>query len=262
MIKIGQISFLIASFFLMVAIAFAQDEPQLDLKLSRNVGYSSSLGSQYRRIQGSFTVRVQGPENLDRVEFYLGEQLLGHDNEAPFALQIHTDSYPEGVNHFSALGFTTTGQVLQSNIITAEIVSPADTRRDMTIILVPLFGVILLATLFSAVVPALLNRGKRKNTPEAGFRRNYGISGGGICSRCQRPFPFAAFSPNFGPGLKLTSCPYCGKFGIVRRRSLENLRSAEEAELIEAQKLKAAPDSSLSEDEKLRKELDESRYQS
>jgi hypothetical protein len=106
-----------------------------------------------------------------------------------------------------------------------------------------------------------LQRGRKKPSPEAGTQRNYGFSGGAICSRCQRPFPFSSFAPNLGPGLRLTSCPYCGKFGVFRRSSLQDLRAAEESELAGDQKTKARMAESLTEEEKLRKELDESRFQ-
>jgi hypothetical protein len=113
----------------------------------------------------------------------------------------------------------------------------------------------------SSIFPVILQRGRKKSSPSAGTQRNYGASGGGICSRCQHPFPFAAFSPNIGPGLRITACPHCGKFGVFQRRSIHELRAAEEAELAEAQSLKAETAHSLSEEEKLRKALDDTRFQ-
>ena len=55
---------------------------------------------------------------------------------------------------------------------------------------------------------------------------------------------------------KLDRCPYCGRWGFLRRRSLEELRAAEAAELDGVQGFEPE----ISEEEKLRKELDDSRY--
>jgi hypothetical protein len=245
--------------FLAISDVYAQNGPEqeLDLRLTRNVGYSNPIGTRYWQIQGSFTARVQGPASLERVEFYIGEQLLGQVSEYPYNFRFHTDNYPAGVHHFSAIGYTTSGVILQSNIVVAEIVTASDSGRFMVYILVPLFGIVIL----SMVLPVILIRSKKKSPPPAGTPRNYGRSGGGICSRCQRPFPFTAFSPNLGPGLIIASCPYCRKTGIVRRKSLEELRAAEEAELRDAKISKAETGSTMSDEDKLRKELDDSRFQ-
>lgn len=247
----------IFSFSLVFTTGFVQEDPELELRLTRNVGYSSSIASQFRRIQGSFTVRVQGPTSLERVEFYLGEQLLGQESEAPFALRFHTDAYPVGVHQFTAIGYTATGDELYSNIVIAEIVAASESQRDLVFILIPLLAIVII----SSAVPILLSRGKKKKSPPAGTQRNYGRSGGGICARCQRPFPFPQFSPTLGPGLILAACPYCGKTGIIRRRAIDELRAAEEAELKDTQRIRSETDSSMNDEEKLRKELDDTRFQ-
>jgi hypothetical protein len=58
---------------------------------------------------------------------------------------------------------------------------------------------------------------------------------------------------------KLDRCPYCGKWGLVRAKPLDVLRAAEAGELEEAQA--GSQLSAESEEEKLRKELDDSRFQ-
>jgi len=57
---------------------------------------------------------------------------------------------------------------------------------------------------------------------------------------------------------RLDRCPYCGRWSLVRHRSLAELRAAELAELENAQ-----TDTQLSavgEEERLRKDLEDSRF--
>ena len=56
---------------------------------------------------------------------------------------------------------------------------------------------------------------------------------------------------------KFARCPYCGKWSLVRVESMEKLREAEKAEL-EWGKVEIQEET---EEEKLRKELDDSKYQ-
>ncbi len=54
-------------------------------------------------------------------------------------------------------------------------------------------------------------------------------------------------------------CPFCGRWGVVRIASLSELRKAEATELEDAKASQPIPEES--EEEKLRKELDDSRFQ-
>lgn len=66
------------------------------------------------------------------------------------------------------------------------------------------------------------------------------------------------FSPNLLVG-KLVRCPNCGKWFIGRRASIDDLRIAEEAAWAQAH---GAPQfSEMKEEEKIRKGLDDSKYQ-
>ena len=58
-------------------------------------------------------------------------------------------------------------------------------------------------------------------------------------------------------GGKLTPCPHCGKWSIVKRASMSDLQAAEQAELI----VEEVQIPEVSDEEKLRKELDDSKYQ-
>jgi hypothetical protein len=66
-----------------------------------------------------------------------------------------------------------------------------------------------------------------------------------------------ALSINISPFHKLERCPYCGKWAAVRRKSLDELRAAEREELKQAA---GTLEFGLSEEEKLRRELENTRY--
>jgi uncharacterized Zn-finger protein len=104
-------------------------------------------------------------------------------------------------------------------------------------------------------IPILTGR-ENKNLP-LGAPRKYGAAGGAICPKCGRPFALHLFGFNLGLS-KFDRCPYCGKWSTVRAKPLPELRAAEAAELEAAN---AAAPSLLSEEERLRRELERSRYE-
>ncbi len=119
----------------------------------------------------------------------------------------------------------------------------------------PLLGIVLAAVVITAGL-SMIGSGKLKQLPP-GTPRTYGAAGGAICGRCGRPFPRHFFSPNVVFG-KLERCPFCGKWAVVTGRSLDQLRAAEAAELEDAAAGEAAPVES--EEERLRKQIEDSRY--
>jgi len=211
---ISTIFALICTWF--ISPAQAQSTNELTLRLSRDFGYSSGTG----KIQGTFSLRASGPDNLARVEFYIDGELMGIDEEPPFKLQFNTGSYPLGVHTLSAIGYTAAGDVLQSNEHRREFVDPAEGWQTVGKIVIPIFGI-------------------------------------AICPKCQRPFPLHIYGMNLGIG-KYDRCPHCGKWSLVRRQRLSELRAAEASELASAESDQPQPP--LSEEERLRKELDDSRY--
>jgi DNA-directed RNA polymerase subunit RPC12/RpoP len=231
--------------------ALAQSENDLQLSLNRDWGYGG-----FGEIQGLFSMSVKGPDTLQRVVFMIDGSSIGEDNEAPFRLQFTTDDYPAGPHTLNAVGYTTDGRELASNEITVNFVSAEKANQLMLRILVPVIGLVVLVTLAGAIGPLLTSR--RQIKIPAGQPRKYGISGGTICPRCQRPFPLPFLSLNMGLG-KLVACPHCGKWGIMRTRPLSELRQAEAAELEQARI--SIPTPEISEEEKLRRDIDDSRFQ-
>ena len=237
----------------MTSSAAAQQGTELSLNLSRNFGFSSGTG----RIQGSFTLKASGPANLQRVVFYIDDKQVGEATQSPFNYSFNTGSYSPTQHTLSAIGYTSDGQELHSNNITAEFITSEQAGQNTLHIILPILAVVLLAILFSAIIPMLSTRGKKENLAP-GTQRNYGMMGGTICPKCGRPFSIQFLGINLPMG-KLNRCPYCGRWSIVRRRSMTELRAAEQAELDQSSSEAIPPQ--LSEEEKLSKELDNSKYQ-
>ena len=243
-------SLLLALMLALLAISavFAQSET-LKLTLSRDWGY----GGFNNDIQGTFSMHVNGPATLAKVEFFIDEIKIGEDTQAPFALQFVTDSYDLGWHTMSAIGYTSNGQQLKSNSVSANFVEPQSVGK----FIFPVLAIVVLAILASTLGPLLMNRGKLVNLP-LGEERHYGAGGGGICPKCQRPFALPLFSMNLGLS-KFARCPYCGKWGAVRLQPIAKLREAEREELERAKS--DLPVVGESEEERLKKDLDNSKYQ-
>jgi len=231
-----------------ISAASAQGE-ELTLGLSKDFGSDGFNGD----IQGTFTVKASGPVNLERVQFFLDDTLLGEDTESPFAIQFITDNYPTGAHVFTAVGFTTDGKQIGSKTISAVFVSKEEASAASLKMIVPILAVVFGAMVISAIT-SMVNMRKGKKLP-AGAARSYSF-GGGICPKCKRPFGFRLLGMNMIVG-KLTPCPHCGKWSVVKRATMSELHAAELAEL----DTEKAQIYEASDEEKLRKELDDSRYQ-
>ncbi len=228
----------------------AQEEAELRLTLQRDFGYASGSGD----IQGAFTVRASGPDDLQRVVFYLDGALLGEAAQPPFELRFHTESYPLGEHSLSATGFTASGREVSSAPVKLRFVSANEGFQSGMRIALPLLAIVFGLLVLSFVI-SFVTGGKLKNLPP-GTPRQYGAAGGAICPRCRRPFSRHFISMNLLVG-KLERCPFCGKWSILAAQPLSVLRAAEAAEL-EAAGGETVPQET--EEERLRKELDQSRY--
>ena len=244
-------SLLAITLALFVAGAVLAQSQELELSLSRDWGYGGFGGD----IQGLFSMKVNGPEALSRVDFYIDQTKIGEDGEAPFRLQFKTDDYPLGQHILSARGFLADGTEYTSNVISATFVSASEGTDAALRIALPVGIVIVIAVLLSFVVPMLTTRGKRENLP-LGVERNYGLRGGTICPKCHRPFAMHLWAINLGLA-RFDRCPYCGKWSVVRSQPLTALRQAEKSELDWVKGDEHLRDR----EEGLKKEVDESRYQ-
>lgn len=238
-----------------VSTAAAQEEPELTMTISKDFGYLSGFGSSPRKMQGALSMRIKGPDDLAQVVFYIDGERVGEDTEAPFRLQFNTDVFPLGMHSMQAVGFTHDGRELRSNVLQGEFVSAETGWKNALQIIGGMVGLMIAAMLIAGVITGIAGR-RRKGLP-AGAQRSYGPLGGTICPKCKRPFGVHVWGPNVVIG-KLDRCPYCGKWSIVRRYSITELRQAEEAELAAERPQQVEPE--LSEEEKLRKALQESKF--
>ena len=230
----------------------AQSEDELVLKLSRDWGY----GGFSNDIQGLFSMHADGPEDITRVAFFIDDQQIGEDSEPPYKIQFNTDNYTLGLHELSAIGYKDSGESLPSNTIRVEFVSASASGETMLRIVGPILAILVIVLGLSVAIPLIFDRGK-KSLP-LGAPRKYGLAGGAICNRCHRPFSMHLVSMNLIVG-KLDRCPYCGKWGLVRSVSMSELKAAEANELLQSQP--SSSDSGISDEEKLRKDLKDSRYQ-
>lgn len=228
----------------MPAPAHAQDTG-LSLGLKKNFGYN--LGSQ---IQGSFTLRASGPSDLASVTFMLDGRQIGRADKSPFQISINTGDYSLGKHTFTATGRTSAGRTLASNQLNVDMVTAQSGLGSVVWILVVVFGLI---ALVGGAQFLMLRR--NMSTLEPGAPRNYGVLGGAICPKCDRPFPLTMFRLNLIGG-GLTRCPYCGKWSVVQRASPQQLAAAEAAE-----RKASTPDVPReTPEDRLRRQIEESRY--
>jgi hypothetical protein len=253
--KITLFSILLIISLASVFPVLAQSEDELVLTLNRDFGYAGFNGTD---IQGTFSLKATGPEDLVKVIFYIDDKVIGEDGEAPFKIQFNTDSYGVGAHTLSATGMTSAGKEIKSNVYEKNFVSADESWKTAMGVVGPILILVLGISLISIIGPVVMGRNKKGSIP-LGAPRSYGLGGGTICPRCGRPFAINFFALKLVVG-KLVRCPHCGKLGVMPRRSPAELKKAEEAELA-----MAAEDEpqvkGISEEEKLQKELDDSRYQ-
>lgn len=227
--------------FVFPAFAFAQDEPELELRISRDNGYG--LGNQ---MQGNFSYRVSGPEDLVRVEYLMDGEVIGESTSEPFRFNFVTDNFELGLHEMSAVGYTADGEVLESNVYRGDFVSPEITSR-FTYIVLGLVVVVIAARLL------FFRQGS------SGKSKGYGALGAAVCSNCKRPFSRHWWALNLVT-TRFDRCPHCGKWQGTRPATAEELAEAEAYETSlggESTRL----DSRENEQEKLRKMLDDSRFE-
>ena len=237
--------------FLLAETVHAQTE-EITFSMSRDFGYSSGSG----KIQGLFSMKANSTVPLTEVDFHIDSIIILTDKEEPYKVQFNTDDYPIGTHSLFVVGFTTTGEQIISKEVKVIFVSAEESRKAALGIIVPVLGLVLLVTILAVLVPAITSR--KKGILALGETRNYGLSGGTICTKCDRPFALHLLAPNMLLG-KLERCPHCGKWGVFRAFSIEKLREAEKAELVISGN--ESINHGISDEEQLRKEVDDSRFQ-
>lgn len=226
---------------------------ELELSVSRDFGSSDGTGN----IQGIFSMKVTGSSNLVQVQFYIDNTLIAEDTEPPFKVQFVTDDYAPGKHTMYAIGYTRDGRELRTREMTFNYMTAEESWKRGLKIILPILVLVLIWKLLSTGVPTL-TRGRKEGERLPPGEQNYGFIGGTICPCCAHPFALNLFSPNLLVG-KLARCPNCGKLFIGRRASNDDLLIAEEA--VWRQAHGATRVSEMKNEEKIRKKLDDSKYQ-
>ncbi len=224
----------------------AQEGPPLRLRLIRTFGYGG-----FNQIEGNFNLRLSDPPPLERVEFLVDGEVVHTATGALFEYRFHTSEFQPGVHTMTALGYSEAGEVLTSNSITQEFLTAEGARQETVGLLLPLFALIFGLMAAGTVLTVILARRRGYAVGQ------YGFAGGAVCPRCSLPYSRHLLAPNLLAG-KLERCPHCGKWALVRRASPGELREAE-SRLREGSI--SSPASGLSDEERLRRMLDESRYE-
>jgi hypothetical protein len=244
---------LVLIFSLSWITAFAQEAEEITLTMSRDFGYSSGTG----KIQGAFSIKAQVPSDVVRVVFYIDDQIIGEATAEPFKIRFDTGSFTLGMHTIYAKAFTEDERELNSKIIQREFVTAEEGWQAAGKIVLPILGLTLGISVLSFLIPFLAGKRKSAALP-LGAERTYGALGGTICKKCGRPFSIHFLSIRLGFS-RLDWCPHCNKWSVVRRYSLQELRAAEKQELAASG---GVPENfGLSEEERLRKSLEESKYQ-
>jgi hypothetical protein len=183
--------------------------------------------------------------------------MIAEDTEPPFKVQFVTDDYAPGKHTMHAIGYTSDGNELRTREKTFNYMTAEESWQRGLMIILPILGLVLIWKVLSAGVPTL-SRGRKKGKLLPPGKTDYGFISGTICPRCAYPFALNLFSLNLLVG-KLVHCPNCGKWLIGRRASTDNLLIAEEA--VWAQANGAPRVGEMKKDEKIRKGLDDSKYQ-
>jgi len=241
---------LILTFLMMPISASAQEETEgIDLSVVKLFGYR--VGNT---IQGRFGLRISGPDDLNRVEFYIDDEILFQDEEAPFQYNFDTGETITGKHTIKAIGYTQDGRILSSEIGTYTILTADEASEGLQKFMIPLLIGVVVLMVTAGVLSILMTRRK----PQTYRIGEYGPAGGAVCGRCGIPFSRHFISPNLLVG-KLERCPNCGAIAIVRRATSMELEAAEQRLLAVMQKGKGG----LEEDdeEKNRRMLDASRFE-
>ncbi len=220
----------------------------LELSIRKNFGYKA--GS---RIQGSFSLEAQGPDEVEHVLFFIDEEIVGEVRDAPFKIAFSTSSYTLGDHCISATAELANGERLASERICYTFLGADAVKSEVTGFVVPLVIGLATLTLGGALITSLLTGRKGR------FRLGaYSAAGGSVCPRCALPYSRHFISPNLIAG-KLERCPHCGKWAIVRRATAIELEQAEEHYRGHHGEVQQPVEDEV---ERLRKQIEDTRYES
>jgi hypothetical protein len=248
---------LLTLFMLILASPVLAQAEEFRLSVRRDFGYGAGAN-----VRGDFSLTIHGNQDTIRsVTYFIDGETIATLPNAPFRHRFKTQHYPFGWRELWAEVETTDGRSVTTPIVRMNFLSADQQAQSFQNFVLPLLGGILLLSALGIGAQTLLMRGTKKLPP--GTPRKYGFKGGTICSRCQRPFAIHFWSVNLIGGY-LDRCDYCGKLAFVRPRRRDDLEAAERAELAAAESAESAPtasDDALTAEERLRRQIENSKYQ-
>ncbi|MEE4195838.1 MAG: hypothetical protein V2J07_11620 [Anaerolineae bacterium] len=248
---------LLSLIFLLIPFqsVLAAEEPGFSIQLNRDWGYGGFGG----QIQGNFSIIVKDDLDFVKVTYMMDDVEMGIQTEAPFRFRFSTDDYAPGDHTYWAIGELSDGTIVQSNRISAIVLSAEDANVDVGLIMGIIFGTMAVGGLISWVVTNIVSKKTRQGEyfDENHIPKGFTFRGGTICPKCGEPYAYHVFSANLLTH-KFDRCPHCGKYAVTRPISRESIMEKMKEKYGEepAQKLEQP----LTEEQKLRKQLDESRY--
>lgn len=232
-------------------------ETEYKLDFNRNFGYGSGIN-----VRGSMSLAIVGNlEAVRKVTYSMDGKTIAEVSAAPFKFNFSTADYPVGLHKFSAVVETQDGQQVNTNAIQRNFLSKDEESQSMQKIFIPILAGVLLFTLIGVGSQVWAARKGRVQAP--GTPRSYGMMGGTICPRCGRAYAVHVWSLSLVAG-RLDRCDFCGKWAFITRRSPADLAAAERAERAALRdsesSLPGAQENGETEEERLRKMLDESKF--
>jgi hypothetical protein len=82
-----------------------QANPSLSLDFYKNNGYGSGAD-----MNGEWTINTVISQDIQRVEFYLDNQLMLNDTAVPFSWNFNTGSYSDGQHTIKAVAYNAQGE--------------------------------------------------------------------------------------------------------------------------------------------------------
>lgn len=235
---------------------FFLQQAEFRLDVNRDFGYGNGAD-----VRGNFSMTVHGDQStIQAVTYYIDGEAMGRFTEPPFKIQFQTSDYATGVRELTAVVETVDGRSVTTPAVRLNFLSAEQQSASFQKIIIPIGGILLVVLIITFGFQYLAMRGN-EHLP-AGAPRSYGMLGGAICPRCDRPFARHIWGINLIAG-KLDRCPYCGKWFLAVRRSPAELAAAEQAELASARSAESGPLGNgqvETEEERMKKLLDESRY--
>lgn len=241
--------FLFVFFLVAPSGAWAQEEEErISLRVVKIFGFR--VGN---KLQGRIGLRVEGPEDLVRVEFLMDGEVINEDAEAPYRYEFSSGEFVAGEHAISAVGYTSDGRALSSEVGTYTILTSDQAVEGVQKYMVPfIIGAVIFLVIAGWISSAVTRRKGKFRIGE------YGPAGGAVCKRCGMPFSRHVLSPNLVVG-KLEKCPNCGAVSVVRRGTPDELRIAEERLLADLHQKRQVPVDD--EEERLRRMIDDSRFE-